>query len=130
MEHEKIYQISLDQLCEGEYATLLELPQMHPLAGRLRDMGWLCGSRIQCVHGGERRDPIVYRVAGVTVALRASDAANIRVSCIKQAAAFLGETEDIVPAEDGCIYGAYGDYGSEDDVGNLLKGGDTYETAR
>ena len=120
--------IRLDRLCEGERGYLEMLPDDHPLAGRLRDMGWLAGGEIVCLHKAPSGDPGAYRAAGVTVALRRRDAARIYVSASPPAAA--EQTAEAPQLTEECIYGAYGDYGDEDDIGNLLKGGDTYETAR
>lgn len=121
----KMHRTTLDELYEGERGSIAAIPCDHPLSQRLKDMGWVTGSEVVCLYRAPSGDPVAYRVAGVTVALRHCDAASIGI--------FVQRDDDSDREEasvDDCIYGAYGDYGGEDDVGNLLKGGDTYETAR
>ena len=69
----------LDQLCEGEAASLQEILPVHPLRIRLLDMGWFDGAHVRCIRHAPWGDPIAYRTAGVTVALRRRDAAMIYV---------------------------------------------------
>ncbi len=133
MEHRQIKkstEVTLDRLCERERGWIAAIPCDHPLAGRLCDMGWIAGSEVICLYKGPSGDPVAYRVAGVTVAMRLCDAAGIFISLQGGDAAPEREEAYETLWPDGCIYGAYGDYGGEDDVGNLMEGGDTYETAR
>ena len=71
--------ISLVQMQDGEGCVLWEIPGEHPLAARLGDMGWFVGGEIMRLYGAPLGDPIAYCCGGVSVALRAQDAAQIMV---------------------------------------------------
>jgi Fe2+ transport system protein FeoA len=71
--------ISLVQMQDGERGVLWEIPGEHPLAARLRDMGWFIGGEITRLYAAPSGDPIAYSCGSVSVALRARDAAQIMI---------------------------------------------------
>ncbi|MBQ7338553.1 MAG: ferrous iron transport protein A [Clostridia bacterium] len=91
--------VTLDRLQEGQCGWLVGLDEEHPLRRRLMDMGWFEGSEILCVRLGPAGDPIAYRTAGVTVALRRRDALRIAVRVCDDSERGESEEYDYIPPQ-------------------------------
>ncbi len=67
--------INLSELTPGETAYL----SLTPRVGRLAELGFIAGTRIECVAKAPLGDPIAYLVRGAVIALRRSDARELCV---------------------------------------------------
>ncbi|MCC7491577.1 MAG: ferrous iron transport protein A [Fimbriimonadaceae bacterium] len=70
----------LHQLAEGQAAQVLSLDCQGYVRRRLLDLGLVPGTRVEAVLSSAAGDPRAYRVRGTLVALRQSDACQIRVT--------------------------------------------------
>lgn len=69
----------LDDLCAGQWGTIAEMHVPKDIRQRLKDMGFLRGTRIECVYSSPFGDPTAYFVKGTLIALRNGDAEKISV---------------------------------------------------
>ena len=72
-------EIPLCDMEKGQKGTVTALLTEGDLRKRLRDMGLLEGTPVDCVRKSPLGDPKAYRVRGSVVALRKKDAAAVRV---------------------------------------------------
>lgn len=72
--------ITLSEMTTGMTGTVQELSSAGPLRHRLLDLGVVPGTRIERVMSSAGGDPTCYRVRGAMIALRRSDAAQVRVT--------------------------------------------------
>jgi ferrous iron transport protein A len=70
---------TLDQLKEGERATILEVAGEDGVAVRLMEMGLTEGEEIEVVGFAPLGDPIEFYVRGYRISLRANEARRLRV---------------------------------------------------
>lgn len=75
---------TLDQLPEGQWATVHDLPLPHAGLGRavvirLMELGFVPGERVCIVAEGPGQGPLAVRVGHTTFALRRHEAAYIQV---------------------------------------------------
>jgi ferrous iron transport protein A len=70
---------TLDQLKEGERATIAEVAGDDSIAVRLLEMGLTEGEEIEVVGFAPLGDPIEFQVRGYRLSLRASEARRLRV---------------------------------------------------
>ncbi len=70
---------TLDQLAEGERATILEVVGADGVAARLMEMGLTEGEEIAVVGFAPLGDPIEFEVRGYRLSLRADEARRLRV---------------------------------------------------
>ena len=75
----------LDELLPGQCALVLSLENEESMRRRLRDMGMIEGTVVECVGISPCRDPVCYRFRGTTVALRRRDGRSIRVRLVNEA---------------------------------------------
>ncbi|MEE9212563.1 MAG: FeoA family protein [Phycisphaeraceae bacterium] len=71
--------ITLTQLKTGQAGRVLDLAQHGDIRRRLFDLGMIPGTMVERVFGSPIGDPACYRVRGALIALRASDAEQVRV---------------------------------------------------
>ncbi|MCI8574847.1 MAG: ferrous iron transport protein A [Bacilli bacterium] len=64
----------------GEISKILSIHHETEIKRRLYDLGFFPGSFIECVLISPFKSPILYKVNGALIALRASDAKKIEVA--------------------------------------------------
>ena len=69
--------ICLKDIAVGERALICELNNPPALRRRLRDMGMIEGTTLECIGKSPSGDPSSYLVRGTVIAIRAIDAAEI-----------------------------------------------------
>lgn len=67
----------MSNLAPGNSAVVLDLSG--PLSGRLRDLGLIRGTRVDCLMKSPLGDPSAYLIRGAVIALRSSDADFVSV---------------------------------------------------
>jgi len=71
---------TLCALRPGEKGTVRAITAAGEMRRRLQDIGLICGTPVECVGHSPLGDPRAYRIRGAVIALRACDAAGIRIS--------------------------------------------------
>lgn len=72
---------------KGEFFTIRDIVEGHPLSHRLLELGLMAGEGVAVVHEAPMSaDPIVIEVAGTRLALRRDEAALILVEEVSPAA--------------------------------------------
>lgn len=69
----------LAALAEGQTARISSLLCGGPMRRRLQDIGFIEGTKIECVQKSPAGDPVAYRVRGALIALRSEDSRNVLV---------------------------------------------------
>ena len=72
--------LSLDQLHPGEYARIERVDHHSSMRRRLQELGFVPGTRVECVGQSPMGDPSAYLVRGAVIALRHRDGALIQIS--------------------------------------------------
>lgn len=72
-------QILLSDIKKGEHAVIEKLDTKGELRQRLMDIGFVEGTKVECVRISPAGDPKAYLVRGAVIALRKEDAATIKV---------------------------------------------------
>ena len=72
-------QETLAALEPGQTARVCGLTAVGEIRRRLQDMGLIPGTPVTCLHVSPLGDPKAYALRGAVVALRAGDAAGVRV---------------------------------------------------
>lgn len=75
----KLYQ-PLHLLPMGKKATIDQLTLTGDMRRRLLDLGFIPGTKVQCLYRSPLGDPTAYFVRGTVIALRQEDAGQIIVS--------------------------------------------------
>lgn len=70
---------SLNRLREGQVGRVTKIALDGALKQRLRDFGLIEGTMVECLHANHAGSPILYRVRGTMLALRACDSRCICV---------------------------------------------------
>lgn len=70
---------TLASLREGEWARIKGLDAEQGIGRRLRDLGMIGGTKVQCIQKSPFGDPTAYAVRGAIIALRSKDAALVRI---------------------------------------------------
>lgn len=70
--------ISLSKLKKGEHAVIEKLETKGELKQRLMDIGFIEGTKTECVRVSPAGDPKAYLIRGAVIALRKEDAAAIK----------------------------------------------------
>ena len=70
---------ALHTLREGQCAVVAALSSAEHIRRRLRDLGLIEGTAIQCLQKSRTGDPTAYLIRGTVIALRTADAAQILV---------------------------------------------------
>ena len=68
---------TLDLLQPGECSILRELKNRGPMRRRLRELGFVEGTSVQCVGRSPGGDPKAYLVRGTVIALRRDDCKQV-----------------------------------------------------
>lgn len=71
---------SLTGLDIGQHATVENLLSEGSIRRRLRDMGLIEGTEVECVLKSPGGDPVAYKIRGAIIALRSEDTEDIIVS--------------------------------------------------
>lgn len=71
--------ITLNQLTQGQVATVKKVGGEKALRKRLMDMGIIKGAAIEMVKVAPLGDPIAYKIRGYQIALRQSEAKLIEI---------------------------------------------------
>lgn len=75
----KLYQ-PLNLLPPGKQATISHLQLTGDMRRRLLDLGFIPGTKVQCLYRSPLGDPTAYFIRGTVIALRQEDAGQIIVS--------------------------------------------------
>lgn len=75
----KLYQ-PLHLLPIGKKATISQLMLTGNMRRRLLDLGFIVGTKVQCLYHSPLGDPTAYLVRGTVIALRQEDASQIIVA--------------------------------------------------
>lgn len=75
--------MNLANLTPGHSAVVTGLGG--PLYGRLRDLGLIEGTRVECLMKSPLGDPSAYLIRGAVIALRRSDAGEVEIDPISDA---------------------------------------------
>lgn len=70
---------SLDQLRSGQSAYINHVNLSGILRRRIFDLGFIPGTRIECLRQSPSGNPTAYFVRGAAIALRNEDAAHIQI---------------------------------------------------
>ncbi len=73
------------RLCDikcGEYCKVYELCAEEGISRRLQDLGFIRGTRIECLIKSPLGDPTAFLVRGAVIALRKDDSKHIKVEVI------------------------------------------------
>ena len=68
---------TLNQLTQGESATVVDLLSTGNMRRRMLDIGLIEGTRIKCLQKSPSGDPIAYLIRGAVIALRSEDSKDI-----------------------------------------------------
>lgn len=71
--------IGLDEILPGERAVVYELQNESVMRRRLRDLGLVESSEIECLGRSPMGDPSAYLIRGAVIAIRNSDARQVLV---------------------------------------------------
>ncbi|MBQ8431825.1 MAG: ferrous iron transport protein A [Clostridia bacterium] len=71
--------ITLDRLAPGSCAVLRALKNEDLMRRRLQELGFVCGTKLQCLGRSPGGDPSAYLVRGTVIALRQEDCREILV---------------------------------------------------
>lgn len=75
---------SLDQLGSGQAAYINDVSLSGILRRRIFDLGFIPGTRIECIRQSPSGNPTAYFIRGTTIALRNEDAAHIQINLISE----------------------------------------------
>ena len=75
---------TLDQLTVGECSTVKQIASSSDMRRRLRDIGLIEGTTVECVGKSPFGDPSAYFLRGTVIALRTRDARLILVSSLRK----------------------------------------------
>ena len=70
------------RLCDmhpGERGHVFSLSEESSISGRLRDLGLIKGTRVECVMKSPLGDPTAYLIRGALIALRRDDAKYVLI---------------------------------------------------
>ena len=67
----------LSRIRPGQRARVVRMEVREELRLRLRDMGLIEGTLVECLHKAPLGDPAAYQIRGAVIALRQSDSAGI-----------------------------------------------------
>ena len=75
---------NLTSLHPGQQGWILGIHAEEDIGQRLRDMGLVEGSKIECAYRSPFGDPVAYFVKGILIAIRNGDAQNITIEIESQ----------------------------------------------
>ncbi len=68
--------VTIDRLSPGESAVVSSV-EGSALAGRLKELGLVSGTRVRCLHRAPLGDPTAYGIRGAVIALRREDSRTV-----------------------------------------------------
>ncbi len=71
--------IRLCDMCPGQTGCVFSLSEESSISGRLRDLGLIKGTRVECVLKSPLGDPTAYLIRGALIALRRDDAKYVLI---------------------------------------------------
>lgn len=71
--------MTLNMLKVGESAVVENIADTCAMNRRLRDIGLIEGTRVECVQESPCGDPVAYLIRGAVIALRKEDSAKIKI---------------------------------------------------
>lgn len=71
----------LNTVPEGTHALVRSLSVSGSMRRRLQDIGFIEGTRVECVQKSPAGDPVAYLVRGAVIALRSEDSSRVLVEC-------------------------------------------------
>ena len=69
----------MGQLRDGQRGLVFGIDEAGAMGRRLRDMGLVRGTQVECLHHSPFGDPAAYLIRGAVIALRQQDASGIRL---------------------------------------------------
>lgn len=72
-------EMTLNKVKEGSTVEVSALLSEGPMRRRLRDIGVIEGTKIQCLQKSASGDPTAYLIRGAVIALRGDDSSRIQV---------------------------------------------------
>jgi len=72
----------LGQLLDGQRGLVTGIDEAGAMGRRLRDIGLVRGTRVECLHHSPFGDPAAYLIRGAVIALRREDSRRVRVQVI------------------------------------------------
>ena len=73
---------SLASLRVGQQGTVTEIEESSPMGRRLRDMGLVRGTQVECLHHSPFGDPAAYLIRGAVIALRREDSRRVQIELL------------------------------------------------
>lgn len=73
---------SLDQVKLGQQAVVLQIDTAQALKNRLKDFGFVCGTKVMCSYRSPGGKVTALSFRGIVVAVRTRELKNIYVRCI------------------------------------------------
>lgn len=71
--------IRLCDMLPGEDGRVFSLSEKSSIRGRLRDLGLIKGTRVECIMKSPLGDPTAYLIRGALIALRRDDAKYVLI---------------------------------------------------
>ncbi len=71
---------SLNDLNQGQLATVKSLLSTGSIRRRLQDIGLIEGTEVECLQKSPSGDPVAYLIRGAVIALRSEDSSNVIVN--------------------------------------------------
>lgn len=75
--------MSLSSLHEGDTGTIISVDNCGELKRRLMDLGFIEGTRVQCLYRSPAGNPVAYMIRGTVIALRKDDSARIIIGSVR-----------------------------------------------
>lgn len=73
---------TLDRLQVGQRAEIENVTTASLMRRRLRDIGIIEGTVVECLQKGPSGDPVAYEIRGATIAIRNTDSRDIAVRLV------------------------------------------------
>ena len=70
----------LSEMNQGDIAVVGELTSNGAIRRRLRDIGLIPGTKVECLQKSPLGDPVAYLIRGAIIALRHEDASNVFIA--------------------------------------------------
>ncbi|MDR2531625.1 MAG: ferrous iron transport protein A [Oscillospiraceae bacterium] len=74
-----MFEKNLTSLHEGEHAQVAAITNKGGIKRRLQDLGFVPGTRVQCIQKSPYGDPVAYGIRGAVIALRSDDAKGVLI---------------------------------------------------
>ena len=71
---------TLNQLKEGQTATISGLLAKGSMRRRLQDIGLIEGAKVECLQKSPFGDPVAYLICGAAIALRTVDSDHVMIT--------------------------------------------------